>query len=293
MGAKRARQPEVTPTAQESGSLARSSRPIKRVRHDSSLPEMPASDSASRLSINRLKKRIRDTTRVLNHSDKLPAGVRIEKERALAGYQHDLAQVASKKERQQMIKKYHMVRFFGQYACGIICSVMSLTLTLELPERQRATRILKRLKKNLSSTTVGTREYENLQSDIHNAEVDLNYAMYHPLDEKYQSLYPPEQRHTNKEEVEFDQKKPREERASRPTLWNKVEQCMVEGTLMALRDGKLGRAPDVPASKAVPKSGNPDTAIVKGALRKEKGKSKTEILPKDEDDESDGGFFEK
>lgn len=170
---------------------------------------------------------------------------------------------------------------------------MSLALTLDLPERKRATRILKRLKKNLSSTTVGTSEYENLQSDIHNAEVDLNYAMYYPLDEKYQSLYPPEQRHTNNEEEELDQKKRREKKASRPTLWNVVEQRMEEGTLMALRDGKLGRTPDAPASKAVSKLGHPDTATGKGALRKEKGKSKTEILPKAEDDESDGGFFEK
>lgn len=116
MGKKRAWESEDTPTAQKSSPLGRSSRPFKRSRHNLSNSEMQASDSASRLSINRLKKKIRDTTRVLDHSDKLPAGVRIEKERALVGYQHDLEQAALKKRKQHMIKKYHMVRFFGQYA---------------------------------------------------------------------------------------------------------------------------------------------------------------------------------
>lgn len=153
--------------------------------------------------------------------------------------------------------------------------------------------MLKRLQKCLPSTTVGTGEYENLQGGIHNAEVDLNYAMYHPLDEKYQSLYPPGKRHANKEEEELDQKNPQEERASRPTVWHVVEQCMKEGTLVALRDGKLGRTPPkAPASKAVPKLGHHDTSTDKRALGK-KDEPKPEILPKDDDDESDGGFFEK
>lgn len=148
--------------------------------------------------------------------------------------------------------------------------------------------MLKRLQKRLPSTSVGTREYEDLQGGIHNAEVDLNYAMYHPLDEKYQSLYPPGKRHADKEEEELDQKNPQEERASRPTVWHVVERCMKEGTLVALRDGKLGRTP-----KAEPKLGHHDTATDNRALGKKRAESKPEILPKDNNDESDGGFFEK
>ena len=116
MGTKGDWKSEDTPTAQQSTPFARSSHSIKRSRRDVSNLERPVFDSGSRLSINRLKKQIRDTTRVLNHSDKLPAGVRLEKERALVGYQHDLHQAALKKRRQRMITKYHMVRFFGQYA---------------------------------------------------------------------------------------------------------------------------------------------------------------------------------
>ncbi|MCJ1465420.1 18S rRNA maturation protein [Pseudocyphellaria aurata] len=258
--------------SQETSPFAGSSRP-KRSRHNFADPELPASDAASRLSISRLKKKIRDTTRVLNYSDKLPADVRIEKERALIGYQHDLDQVASKKRRKEMIKKYHMVRFF---------------------ERKRATRILNRLQKRLHSTTVGTANYENLQTEIHNAEVDLNYSMYHPLDEKYTSLYPPETRRSKEEDEDLDQKKAQEESASRPTLWNVVEKCMEDGTLSALRDGKLGRAPpDATASIAAPRMGQNVTAPGKGESRKEKGKSTTDVLPEAKDDDSDGGFFEE
>lgn len=115
MGTKGAGELECVSKAQESGRLARPSRPVKRSRQSVSNSEMPASDSMSTLSINRLKKKIRNTVRVLDHSDQLPAGVRIEKERALLGYRQDLEQATLKKRRQLMIKKYHMVRFFGQY----------------------------------------------------------------------------------------------------------------------------------------------------------------------------------
>lgn len=64
-------------------------------------------------SINALKEKVRDLTRMLDHSKNLPANVRLEKERALAGYQSDLEAAQSEKRRSDLIKKYHMVRFFG------------------------------------------------------------------------------------------------------------------------------------------------------------------------------------
>jgi hypothetical protein len=64
-------------------------------------------------SVNAIKKRIRDVTRKLERSEDLPANVRIEDERALAAYQQELAAAESEKVRQKMIKRYHMVRFFG------------------------------------------------------------------------------------------------------------------------------------------------------------------------------------
>jgi hypothetical protein len=65
-------------------------------------------------SVNAIKKRIRDVTRKLERTDDLPANVRAEDERALAAYQQELESAQAEKTRQKMIKKYHMVRFFGK-----------------------------------------------------------------------------------------------------------------------------------------------------------------------------------
>lgn len=64
-------------------------------------------------SVNTIKKKIRDVTRKLERAQDLPANVRLEDERALAAYQQELASAEAEKIRQKMIKKYHMVRFFG------------------------------------------------------------------------------------------------------------------------------------------------------------------------------------
>lgn len=66
-------------------------------------------------SVNAVKKRIRDVTRLLSRSEDLPADVRLENERALAAYQQELNAADEEKTRQRMIKKYHMVRFFGKF----------------------------------------------------------------------------------------------------------------------------------------------------------------------------------
>lgn len=64
-------------------------------------------------SVNAIKKRIRDVTRRLERSDDIPANVRVDDERALTAYQQELAAADAEKSRQKMIKRYHMVRFFG------------------------------------------------------------------------------------------------------------------------------------------------------------------------------------
>lgn len=63
-------------------------------------------------SVNELKKRIRDVKRLLNKKD-LSADARVVQERALAGYEEDLAEEVARRERSHMIKKYHFVRFLG------------------------------------------------------------------------------------------------------------------------------------------------------------------------------------
>ena len=106
MASKRSRSPDNdeslrSPERSHSG-------PFKRQRRNgpSILP--------SSTSVNRIKSKLRDVKRVLERSKNLPADIRIEKERALAGYRLDLENAEKEKKKQQMIKKYHMVRFFGQ-----------------------------------------------------------------------------------------------------------------------------------------------------------------------------------
>jgi hypothetical protein len=67
-------------------------------------------------SVNAIKKRIRDVTRRLERSEDLPANVKLEDERALVAYQQELAAAEAENMRQKMIKKYHMVRFFGMFS---------------------------------------------------------------------------------------------------------------------------------------------------------------------------------
>lgn len=64
------------------------------------------------LSVNELKRRIRDVKRLLSHAD-LPADARIVQERALMGYEADLKTETERRRRSEMIKKYHFVRFLG------------------------------------------------------------------------------------------------------------------------------------------------------------------------------------
>lgn len=74
-------------------------------KHRPSGPTVP-------VSVNELKKRIRDVKRLLDRVD-LPADARIVQERALAGYQKDLEEEMTRRKRSEMIKKYHFVRFLG------------------------------------------------------------------------------------------------------------------------------------------------------------------------------------
>lgn len=107
MGSRRYRAQEDTGEDQPTHERVPSRLP-KRQRRDalSAAPSLP--------SITRIKGKLRDVKRTLERSKSLPADVRIEKERELAGYKIDLEQAESEKRKQQMIKKYHMVRFFGQ-----------------------------------------------------------------------------------------------------------------------------------------------------------------------------------
>lgn len=80
-------------------------------------------DEQKTASLSALKSRIRNLRRLLEHVEsaekhKMPAGVRIERERELEACQHELAEkTAAAQEAQRrnhLISKYHHVRFFGK-----------------------------------------------------------------------------------------------------------------------------------------------------------------------------------
>ncbi|KAL8843946.1 MAG: hypothetical protein Q9176_001641 [Flavoplaca citrina] len=238
-------------------------------------------------SVNALKSSIRSVSRLLEHAPDLPLDVRIEKERALAGYKQDLEKAQHEKERQRMIKKYHMVRFFGQ---SVRTQSFEAALIDGSTERQKATRNLKKLRTRLSSLQHNSSEHEALELDIHNAEVDLNYTLYHPLSQKYASLFP---RKTVQGPLDGTDTATAQARQNKPTMWAIVESCMERGTLQALRDGNL------PTGDVSSQELQPITAMTlqrqDSKKQKQARQSKHDANPTitEQEDESDGGFFEE
>ncbi|OQD86993.1 hypothetical protein PENANT_c006G04962 [Penicillium antarcticum] len=251
-------------------------------------------------SVNDLKKRIRDVKRLLNKVD-LPADARILQERALSGYEHDLADETARRERSQMIKKYHFVRFL---------------------DRKTATKELNRYLRREKEQDLDTKQKARLAEKIHTARVNLNYTIYYPLTEKYLSIYPKSDGKSDAPESETESKRPQTDvKSTKPPLWSVVAKCMEEKTLDLLREGKLNinfngekiataSAPDASQEKS---KKNGQRKESKGVLQKEKHLPKDDKKSKrekpmhsersskreapqevhaEEQDDSDGGFFE-
>ena len=308
-------------------------------------------------AINPLKSRIRSLTRLLSHDDDdddednnddndnvrgrknpaarkpMPANIRIERERELASLRSQLADAERERRRKETISRFHMVRFF---------------------DRQKATRRLKRARRALGEARKretaldagaggggdvdggveedgddedGVALVQRLQAELHDAQVDLNYALYFPLDLAYSSLWPrakqtrakrkgatdvdadaePNEQLINAtpaaqdpEADEEDSEQQHDKSQGDREMWKVVERCMRKDKLDDLRNGKV-----------VPFVENKDAKVVKGgvasgvacdghAKRRDKGTLEKQTIKKqkqkkkaDEDgDESDGGFFE-
>ncbi|KAJ5389904.1 rRNA-processing protein efg1 [Penicillium cataractarum] len=174
-------------------------------------------------SINELKSRIRGVKRLLNKD--LPADARIVQERALAGYEQDLVEETARRERSNMIKKYHFVRFL---------------------DRKTATKQLNRLQRREKEKDLTTEQKSELSQKIHDARVNLNYTIYYPLTEKYISLYPKSDSNPDEKSGPGAESKENNKtaEASKPPMWSFIEKSMEEGTLDDLREGKLNIGPD-------------------------------------------------
>lgn len=271
-----------------------------------------SSDIDKSTSTHALKSRIRDLKRLLAHVDnvgdhKMSASSRIERERELEACEHELREkLESSREaeyRRKMIGKYHQVRFFGMKFLGQNSSARITLLTRA--DRQKGTRILKKLKKELQGEEDEEKKQE-LAQKVHNAEVDVNYAIYYPLMKPYASLYPKSKKEKaadSDESGEGDSGDKSNREADGPkgdvAMWKTVEEAMAEGTLDALRNRKEDLPAPAPAKEK--KNKKLDQTIkskekkIAGKLAAAKNRRERRALgvqAQEEAEESDGGFFE-
>ncbi|KAK5136397.1 hypothetical protein LTR08_003523 [Meristemomyces frigidus] len=245
-------------------------------------PNLPANLGAQSFkkahTVNDLKSRVRDLTRLLEHHADLPATVRVEKERALQSARHELETEVQAKKRSDMIGRWHKVRFF---------------------DRQKGAKRLKRARKELGACVEGTGEgKEGLEGKVRDAEAEVAYAVYYPLDLDYRPLFPTKRKKEGDDAV-VEEAKADVQRQGDPVMWETVKRCMTDGTLDALRNGKL--APADGDAVAVEKRVKPAAAAELPKKRKKekevgdrhgnRRERRTAARAESEND-SEGGFFE-
>lgn len=205
---------------------------------------------------------------------RLPMNVRVERERELRGLEERLEEAERKRKRGEMVGRWHMVRFF---------------------ERRRGERRLRRGRRELRELEAEAggeggvegkgreRRKREAERRVHDAEVDLNYALYWPLERAYVSLWPRKGKGQEEGKGEEDAEEAKGDRE----MWKLVARCMAEGTLEDLREGRVeGCGVERPERKVV--SGK--EAKSNGKTVNGKGRAKEEV--QQDDEESDDGFFE-
>ncbi len=226
--------------------------------------------------VNELKSEIRSLKRLLERDEKLPATVRVEKERALRTAQDELERTQQAKRRSDMIGRYHKIRFF---------------------DRQKAAKRLKQAQKQLDAFDGDKKQRKKLAKVVEDAEVDVNYAQFFPLDKPYVSLFP-RKREEDGDEASKDSSAPRDgsaERKGDPEMWRKVKECMVDGTLDDLRNGRLHEESALEKVQDVDFAVHEETTTKDVKQRKDKAGAlavKKRSQPNVESEGSDGGFFE-
>ncbi|KAF2758076.1 hypothetical protein EJ05DRAFT_538320 [Pseudovirgaria hyperparasitica] len=234
-------------------------------------------------TVNPIKRRIRDLERLLSGPRNIPADVRIAQERELGSLKRDLEQEEADMRRSEMIRKYHMVRFF---------------------ESKKAERNLKKARRALNNATTPD-ETATAQAHVHTCEVDYNYTRFYPFLKAYHALYPRQQgqvvgegsKPEEGEKMDIDtEAKPEStitEGKGDREMWAAIEKAMVDGTLEALRDSKVhapGEMKNTKKSARVEKEGRPTKA--KSRIEKASGGRDKANNAREEDEDSDGGFFE-
>ena len=208
----------------------------------------------------------------------------------MAGYKQDVEKILDDKRRSEFIKKYHMVRFFGRLLLALaeLRSIDEINLlnTSMCEERQKATRALKKLQKRLDASPPDTSDYNPLTKEVQDAKIDVNYTIYYPLTEKYQSLFPRQGGSSGGEKTPA-----RKLVTEKPAMWDVVERCTADGTLDALRDGKL--------AEGIVAGNNRKHSTGKARSKRQSkndragSKASKSAGAQEQHEESDGGFFEE
>ncbi|KAG6057030.1 hypothetical protein E4U32_005424 [Claviceps aff. humidiphila group G2b] len=187
------------------------------------------------------KKRIRTIARLLQRNTDLPAHVQNDLQRELATLKATVADKSIHKRRSAMISKYHMVRFF---------------------ERKKASRLVKQLKRKIEQNP-DSDDVEDLRRQLHIAEVDEAYTIYHPHLETYRSLYGSVKADSKGKQDGEESEEAEEEAkndaaiakkaldAERPSMWSVVEKTMEQG-LEALQQLRERRPDDFSVSATKP-----------------------------------------
>ncbi|KAF9262676.1 hypothetical protein L218DRAFT_973478 [Marasmius fiardii PR-910] len=129
------------------------------------------SDPNAISGVQKIKAAIRQARRLLA-KDRLNADVRVQTERKLKSLEADLTKAEESRKEKTLATRYHKVKFF---------------------ERQKVCRKIKQLKRKVSEATKDSSENQ-LQSELFDLRVDLNYILHYPKTKKYISLFPPEVR---------------------------------------------------------------------------------------------------
>lgn len=100
-------------------------------------------------SLAAIKKRARAIERLLSRdTSNIPANKQNELERELAAHQQRIKDAQHKKQRSQMISKYHMVRFFGMLQSVLLTTIRILIFYLVIQNGRRQLESQKRLRGN-------------------------------------------------------------------------------------------------------------------------------------------------
>ncbi|KAJ7672114.1 hypothetical protein B0H17DRAFT_1084491 [Mycena rosella] len=170
MGPVRTKKPRGDANEASTSAVAGPSKP--KARHPK-----PAQESSAIPGVQKLKSSLRQTRRLLA-KDNLAADVRVETERRLKALEADLEAAELGKKERTLAVRYHKVKFF---------------------ERQKVVRKLNQTKKKIAAADAAA-----LQATLLELRVDLNYILHYPKTKKYVSLFPPELRKGETQELASD-----------------------------------------------------------------------------------------